>query len=197
MTERRTVDELSVAEVSVLGGPEQTTELEVPLRPRVGSFTTVRLDNRVEFSGPVDARVAFVPDDAETAAGAEDAMELGDGQGDVKPVERLGRHDGVGGGGLERKRFGHAGERDDGQQEGGEGRPHRVDGLHYGRATGADSQRHAQPKQPERDCERAGQDGRPGYHQRPAPLLELPDATPAGCQPEDLEQRHQYHHHRG
>jgi len=66
----------------------------------------------------------------------------------------------------------------------------------YGRATGAASQRHAQPKQPERDCERAGQDGRPGYHQRPAPLLELPDATPAGCQPEDLEQRHHYHHHR-
>jgi hypothetical protein len=59
------------------------------------------------------------------------------------------------------------------------------------------SQRHAQPKQPERDGERAGQDGRPGYHQRPAPLLEPPDATPLGCQPEDLEQRHHYHQHGG
>ena len=114
ITERRNVDELSVAKVSVLGRPEQITELDVPLRSRVGSFTPIRLDNHVDFSGPVDARIAFVPDDVETAAGAEDAMELGDGQGDVEPVERLSRHDRVGGGGLQGKRFGHAGERDDG-----------------------------------------------------------------------------------
>lgn len=65
----------------------------------------IRVDDRVEFPRPADARVAFVPNDAEAAAGTEHPVELDGGRGDVEPVERLCRNDRVGGCCRERERL--------------------------------------------------------------------------------------------